>query len=209
MILGAGGTFSGEWDSTGNKNVLLRRGRKFPAPYQPHTTHGNISITYTATEYSPNNSGISYFCVYGWTRDNNLATSDYNRLIEYYIVDNWNGFYEQIGREPNPSNRPPGFWEENLTLKGTLDIDGGTYDIYTSTRTNKPSIDGNRNFTQYWSVRRTSRLSGTISVSEHFKKWEELGMPLGGLYEAALTVEGFNNIGAVTITQNVLTITPP
>ncbi|QXG62908.1 glycoside hydrolase family 11 protein, partial [Bacillus spizizenii] len=41
-------------------------------------------------------------------------------------------------------------------------------------------------FKQYWSVRQTKRTSGTVSVSEHFKKWESLGMPMGKMYETAL-----------------------
>jgi len=52
-----------------------------------------------------------------------------------------------------------------------------------------------------WSVRRTRRASGTINVIAHFNKWQELGMSMtGGLYEAALTIEGFNNSGSARIT---------
>ncbi len=56
-------------------------------------------------------------------------------------------------------------------------------------RINQPSIIGIATFKQYWSVRQTKRTSGTVSVSEHFKKWESLGMPMGKMYETALTVE--------------------
>jgi endo-1,4-beta-xylanase len=194
MILGAGGTFSGTWDSSNNRNVLLRRGIKFPTPLVAHTNHGNISVTYTAS-YTPSNAvGVSYFCIYGWTR---------NPLVEYYIVDNWGG------NAFSDTNRPPGRWEENRTRKGEFEIDGAIYDVWTSIRTGKPSIDGNStNFTQYWSVRRTRRTSGTINVTAHFNKWQELGMPMtGGLYEVALTAEGFNNTGSVNVTQNEITIT--
>jgi len=193
MTLGNGGTFKCTWNSRPYQNILFRRGRKFNPVTQTHQQIGNISFDYTAS-WNPQSDGVSYLCVYGWTR--NPSASGYNKLVEYYIVDDW-----------GPYNKPPNSWEENRALKGTIAIDGGIYDIYTSTRTNKPSIDGNTNFMQYWSVRQTRRSSGgVVSVSEHFKKWEELGMPLGFLYEAALTIEGFNSSGSAEITKNILTI---
>ncbi len=82
----------------------------------------------------------------------------------------------------------------------------GTYDIYETIRINQPSIIGIATFKQYWSVRQTKRTSGSVSVSEHFKKWESLGMPLGKMYETALTVEGYQSNGSANVTTNVLTI---
>ncbi|MCY7891421.1 glycoside hydrolase family 11 protein, partial [Bacillus spizizenii] len=49
------------------------------------------------------------------------------------------------------------------------------------------------------SVRQTKRTSGTVSVSEHFKKWESLGMPMGKMYETALTVEGYQSNGSANV----------
>ena len=153
------GTFSCNWVAAGNKNFLARSGKKWTASNQTHTQIGDISVKYNAT-YSPAGSGVSYLCVYGWFRNNQSAS---NSLIEYYIVDNWGG-----------NNRPPGSWA-NAKQYGSISVDGGTYDIYVSTRTNQPSINGTRTFQQYWSVRKNRRTSGgVVSVSEHFKKWESI-----------------------------------
>jgi len=193
MTLGDGGTFKCDWNSRPMQNILFRRGRKWIPSNQTHQQIGDISVNYTAS-WTPLTDGVSYLCVYGWAI--NPSGSGYERLVEYYIIDDW-----------GPMNKPPNNWEENRTFKGTIAVDGGVYDIWTSRRTNKPSIQGNTNFMQYWSVRQTRRTSGIISVSKHFERWESLGMPLGNLYEVALTVEGFNSTGTAEITKNELTIT--
>jgi len=174
----ANGNFSCEWNNI--NNILFRSGRKWNNRNQTHSQIGQITMNYNVSTW--NVSGNSYLCVYGWTVD---------PLVEWYIIETY-GSYKPSG---------------NASRLGTVTIDGGTYDIWTSTRTGKPSIDGNNsNFTQYWSVRQTRRTSGTINVTAHFNKWVELGMPMGGLYEVALTIEGFNNSGSATVTQNVLSI---
>lgn len=148
-------------------HIISRKGKKFNGT-QTHQQIGNISITYGAA-YQPN--GNSYLMVYGWT---------VNPLVEYYIVDSWGSW------------RPPGG-----TSKGTIYVDGGTYDIYETTQAS---------FRQYWSVRTTKRTSGTISVSEHFRAWESRGMPMGKVYEVALAVEGYQSSGSANVYSNTLTI---
>ena len=157
-------------------NALFRKGKKFDAT-KTHQELGNISITY-GCNYQPN--GNSYLCVYGWTK---------NPLIEFYIVESWGSW------------RPPG-----ATPLATITVDGGTYDIYKTTRYNQPSIEGTKTFDQYWSVRQTKRTSGTISVSEHFRAWERIGLNLGKIYEVALCVEGYQSSGQATVYSNTLTI---
>ncbi len=157
-------------------NALFRKGIKWDCT-KTYSQLGNITVNY-GVDYQPN--GNSYLCVYGWCR---------NPLVEYYIVDSWGTW------------RPPG-----ATSKGTITVDGGTYDVYETTRVNQPSIDGNTTFQQYWSVRTSKRTSGTISVSEHFKAWERMGMKMGLMYEAALTVEGYQSSGWADVYKFDITV---
>lgn len=153
-------------------NALFRIGKKWDCT-KNWDQLGTIKVNY-GVYYKP--EGNSYLCVYGWTKD---------PLIEYYIVDSWGNW------------RPPG-----TSSKGTITVDGGVYDIYTSDRIQQPSIIGTTTFKQFWSVRKDKRDSGTISVSEHFKAWTSKGMRLGKMYEASLTVEGYRSNGYANVWQN-------
>ena len=157
-------------------NCLFRTGKKFDCT-QTYKEIGNIVVDYEV-DYHPD--GNSYLCVYGWTRD---------PLVEYYIVDCWGTW------------RPPG--SDSI---GTIEVDGGTYDVYKTDRINQPSIDGDTTFVQYWSVRQEKRTSGTINVAAHFEAWENMGLKMGKLYEAALNVEGYQSAGSATVLKNNLIV---
>ena len=112
--------------------------------------------------------GPGYLALYGWTR---------NPLIEYYIIES----YDILA---------PG---EPWTRKGNFIFEEGTYVLYTSQRVNKPSIEGTRTFTQFWSVRTEKRVGGTITTQKHFDAWSKAGMRLGGHDYMILCTEGFAN----------------
>jgi endo-1,4-beta-xylanase len=152
-------------------NALFRKGKKYNET-QTHQQLGNITMNY-ACNYQPN--GNSYLSVYGWTVD---------PLVEYYIIESWGTW------------RPPG-----ASPKGSIVVDGATYEIYETTRTNQPSIKGTATFQQYWSVRTSKRTSGKISISEHFKEWEKRGMKMGKMYEVSLVVEGYQSSGKADVTS--------
>ncbi|MCL2759155.1 MAG: glycoside hydrolase family 11 protein [Treponema sp.] len=181
MVLGEAGTFKCEWSNGGGySNILFRSGRRLGST-KTHTSHGQITVSYNVNPYSPN--GNSYLCIYGWTQ---------SPLMEYYIVESWGSW------------RPPG-----SGYKTTVNIDGANYDIYETTRTNQPSIEGTRTFQQYWSVRQTKRTSGTINVTAHFNAWGARGMNAintGRLYEVMTTIEGYGSSGKAEVIQNTISI---
>ena len=155
-------------------NALFRIGKKWDCT-KTWQQLGSITVNYDVKYYP---SGNSYLCVYGWTR---------NPLIEYYIVESWGSW------------RPPGGQSQ-----GTVNVDGGTYDIYVTDRINQPSIDGNTTFKQFWSVRTSKKESGTVSVDKHFSAWTQKGLRLGLMYEASLTVEGYQSSGKAYVSKNVV-----
>jgi hypothetical protein len=86
------------------------------------------------------------------------------------------------------------------TQRGTFDVDGATYRIYSGTKTNQPSIHGTATFQQFFSIRQTPRECGHVSISDHFKQWQSMGMNLGKMYEAKVLVEAGGGSGSATFT---------
>jgi endo-1,4-beta-xylanase len=135
----------------------------------------DVIINYSAT-YNPN--GNSYLTVYGWTT---------NPLVEYYIVESWGSW------------RPPGG-----TSKGVVTIDGVKYDLYQTTRTNQPSIEGMKTFPQFWSVRQTKNTSGTVNCASHFNMWASKQMNIGTMYEVSFAVEGYQSSGNADVRMSMI-----
>jgi endo-1,4-beta-xylanase len=131
------------------------------------------SITFSGSFSA--SSGTVLLSVYGWTE---------NPLIEYYIVEDY-------------TSAPSGG-----TSHGAVSSDGGTYEIFETTRTNEPSIVGTATFHQFWSVRTSKRSSGTVTTANHFNAWKNAGMDLGSSFNyQVIATEGYNSAtGSTSIT---------
>ena len=140
---------------------------------------GDVYAEYKLVKGDSRGVDYSYVGVYGWMENVPGAPSG---LVEYYIVDN------------TLSQWMPGDWVGDTKIAEGVTIDGGTYNVYRNTRYG-PSIGGDTQFYQYFSVRSDKRDCGTINISAHMRKWEELGLKMGQLYEARVLGEAGSNNG--------------
>jgi endo-1,4-beta-xylanase len=183
-VFGKDATFGGEW--TDAEDYLARVGLRFNQT-QTHQQIGTISAEFAETKTEVG-GGLTYIGIYGWTVE---------PLTEFYILDDW-------GVE-----KPAGFASDGTPREsvGTLVADGETYDVWKKLRENKPAITGpSETFYQYFSIRRTARQCGTISVSTHMNEWERLGLDLGKMHEATLLMEAQNNSGTFAFTTAKVTV---
>jgi hypothetical protein len=169
---GVGAAFKATWNNSGN--TLARVGLQWDST-KTYDQLGTVAADY-AYKKSGTAGAWSYMGIYGWS---------VNPCVEYYIIDD-----SYAAMPVNPGN---------TTKKGSITIDGGVYNIYTrpTSGTGGDRCGGVGSWTQFYSIRQTSRQCGHISVTEHFKKWAALGMPLGKMIEGSLLVETGGGVGNV------------
>lgn len=185
-------SFKAEWANSGD---FLARAGLYWNEGKYYWDYTNVFAEYSYTRINcmrstdPSkcaDSGVagdySYIGVYGWSQ---------NPLVEFYIVDDWFG-NQWTSDDVNVQEGSICYqlMQEGGTCKvGDITVGGVEYTVYKNSRFMQPSIEGITNFTQYFSMRNIPQRCGTIPVSEHFKKWEELGLHLGTMFEAKLLVE--------------------
>lgn len=176
------GAFTAQWNNP--SDFLARIGFWFDET-QTFDEIGELGADMAFTKQG-SAGGFSFIGIYGWTLD---------PLVEYYIVE------DSYGNGPAQPF--------NTQQRGSFNMDGAQYNIYTGDRVNLPSIVGDANFTQVLSVRQTPRQCGHVSISEHFRQWQSMGINLGVAKEAKILVEAGGGNGSITFTHANVTVTPP
>jgi endo-1,4-beta-xylanase len=183
-VHGVDGNYSASWTSA--PDFLARTGLVFDAtkkPAQVGTITAQFAQNFTEVPVQGATSKI-YVALYGWTVE---------PLMEYYVIEDHGTFVPG----PTASDGSP------RTNYGSLTVDDGTYDIWALPVKNRPSILGNKDFTQIFNVRRVPRKCGQISLSEHFAKWDAVGLTLGKLEESMFLMEAQNNSGTIDVKATV------
>ena len=152
ITLNSGTSYSSNWSGIGD--FVAGVGWN---PGSSHTVSFSSSLNASG--------GTSLISLYGWST---------NPLVEYYVMENYNGSPPTAG-----------------TFKGTVSSDGGTYNIYEHQQVNQPSIQGTTTFEQYLAIRTSPTGSGTITTQNFINAWASHGMNLGTMNYQIMATESF------------------
>jgi hypothetical protein len=164
---------------------LARLGLDFGDGGLTYDQYGPITAQFAETK-SGTAGGYSYIGIYGFSTD---------PCVEFYIVDD---SYNAMPIKPYLA-----------TNKGTVTIDGGSYDLYSGTLTS--ASDSNcrgSTWYQFYSVRQTARTCGQIPITQHFNAWNAAGMKLGNLAQVQILVEAGGGTGSIDFPIANMTIDP-
>lgn len=164
---GTAGAFKVSWQAP--EDILAGVGKSW-SPTVDWRQAAPVSAAFRWTR-SGTAGGFSMVGVHGWAQD---------PPVEFYVVEDW-------------FSAPPVVSGSQV---GVYNLDGGAYKIYKYLRQTGLAIVGS-SFYQYFSVRQTARNCGTIDLSEHFRRWDSLGMPLARLHDARVSVEATGGTGLV------------
>lgn len=161
--------FKANWTNPGD--LLAHCGYYIFSHNKKYNEYGDIVAGYNYTK-SGDGGESSYIGLYGWL---------YNPMIEYYIVDD---SYQDLSAP------------QNAEKLGSYELDDATYTLYKMDCIDKYESDKN-SFTKVFAVRSSARTCGIISVNEHFKKWADLGLPLGEIYSCTIGCEVMGGTGSI------------
>lgn len=159
--------FSAIWDEAGG--YLGRMGYEWGNAAVPYESLGTITAQFVANKSGSGGDVYSYVGMYGWSS---------NPCVEWYVIED-----SFKGMPVNPGT---------TTLKtDQLKLDDGEYNVYTRPTEGNGGTrcNGETSWIQYYSIRKTARRCGEISLTAHFDAWKGLQMPLGDLLEAKILVE--------------------
>jgi hypothetical protein len=183
---GGGYAFRAEWNNP--TDFLGRLGYFWSKTGKKWSQFQNIcaDFNYTRSE-NGTGGGYSYIGIYGWT---------WNGMMEWYIIDDW-FTAGKLGPSTICANK--------CSSLGTVEVDGGVYDIYTNERpAGSGSIDDSKPaFPQIFSIRRDMdtkrRQCGTYSIKKHFDAWSKISNISSFIgnntYEAKFLVEAGGGTG--------------
>jgi endo-1,4-beta-xylanase len=166
-------------------DVLARFGLDFGNGGLTFDQYGPITAQFSETK-SGTGGGYSYIGIYGFSID---------PCVEFYIVDD---SYSAMPIKPY-----------STASKGTVTIDGASYDLYSGsvTATDLSSCRGST-WRLFYSVRQTARTCGQISLTQHFDAWKAAGMTLGNLALVQILAEVGGGTGSIDFPIANVTIAP-
>ena len=189
MTLGQDAYFNAEWSvSVPGGNFIARRGMQYGA-LRKATDYSYIRLDYEADfRQTGSANGHSSLYVSGWFQNRGLDENV--PLVKYYIIEDW------VDWCPDASGK-------------TVTIDGAQYKIFQMNYSGPTINNGFETYTRYYSVRQTKRSSGHITVSDHFKAWENEGWAMAYLSDVTLCAEGYQSSGYADVKKLNIDYTTP